>query len=71
MSEYHHTKITVDNVPVDLLLTEDEVKQAAERAIVEAEHVPSDSQSCWPIECKRTKCNLLKWIMGKCCECGE
>ena len=26
MSDYHHTKITVDNVPVDLLLTEDEVK---------------------------------------------
>ncbi len=69
MSEYHHTKISVDNVPVDLLLTEDEVKEAAERAIVEAEHVPSNTNSAWPVECRNTKCGLLKWIMGKCCDC--
>jgi hypothetical protein len=69
MSEYYHTKINVDDVPVDLLLTEEQVKNAAERAIVEAEHVPSDANSCWPIQCKTTKCGLLKWLMGKCCDC--
>ena len=70
MSEYLHTCIKVDGVPVDLLLTETEVKKTAQRAMKHLDEVPSCNQ-CWPVECKKTKCSLLKWIMGRCCECGD
>ena len=69
--DYYHTKLEVDGVPVDLLLTEGEVKKASERALKYPEKVSWNENTCWPVECRDTKCSLLKWIMGKCCECGE
>lgn len=70
MSEYVHTCIEVDGVSVDLLLTETEIKKTAQRALKNPTEIPSCNQ-CWPISCKNTKCSLLKWIMGRCCECGD
>ena len=70
MSDYLHTCIEVDGVPVDLLLTENEVKKTAQRALKNPDDVPICNQ-CWNIESRKTTCGLLKWIMGRCCECGE
>ena len=69
MAEYHHTQMLIDGVPVDLILTETEVKKTAERAIKNPDKVPVNNKSAWPINCPQKKCGLLKWIMGKCCEC--
>ncbi len=67
---YRHTTILVDDAFVDILLSDEEIKTSAARALKYSEHIPTQNQ-CWPIGCKDTKCSLLKWIMGKCCECGE
>ena len=69
--DYYHTKLEVDGVPVDLLLTEGEVKKSSERALKNPDKVARNENSCWPVDCANTKCGLLKWIMGKCCECGD
>jgi len=72
MSKYYHSCVRVDKVPVDVLLTEEEVKKATTRALKNPEDIPcGDSARCWPIDCRDSKCSLLQWIMGKCCECGE
>ena len=73
MSDYLHTCVKVDGVPVDLLLTEDQVKVASEAAIEpeNQKYVKLDEGSCWPVTARDSKCSLLQWIMGKCCECGE
>ena len=71
MTDYHHGKIKLEGVTVDLMLTETEVKKAAERALKNPDKIPvGDSASSWPINCPQKKCGLLQWIMGKCCECG-
>ncbi len=67
---YRHTTILVDGVPIDILLSDEEIKTSSERAMKYAEYIPNQNQ-CWPIGCKSTKCGLLKWIMGRCCECGD
>ncbi len=69
MTDYHHGKINLEGVSVDLILTETEVKKAAERAINNPDKVPYDNGACWPIDTPKKKCGLLKWIMGKCCDC--
>ena len=69
MTDYHHGKINLEGVSVDLILTEAEAKKAAERAINNPGKIPYDSGSCWPIDTPKKKCGLLKWIMGKCCDC--
>ena len=70
MADYYHTQLKLEDVPVDLLLTETEVKKAAERALKNPKKVPTDASAAWPISCPQKKCGLLQWIMGKCCECG-
>ena len=69
MAGYHHTKIELDGVPVDLVLTESEVKKTAARALKNPDMIPMGKGSCWPIDAPKKKCSLLKWIMGKCCDC--
>jgi hypothetical protein len=68
---HYHSRVEVDGVPVDILLTETEIKSASERALNNPEQCCFGDGCCWPIDCPQTKCSLLKWIMGKCCECGE
>jgi len=71
MANYYHTKLKLEDVPEDLLLTEAEIKKSAERALKNPSKIPvDDSAACWPINCPQKKCGLLQWIMGKCCECG-
>ena len=71
MTNYYHTQLKLEDVPVDLLLTETEVKKAAERALKNPDKIPMDNSGTgWPINCPQKKCGLLQWIMGKCCECG-
>ena len=71
MADHHHIKITLDGVPVDLLMTDTEVKIAAARAIDMPEFVdPNTQPSCWPIDTPKRKCGILKWIMGRCCACN-
>ena len=56
----------------DVLLTEEEVKKTTTRALKNPEDIPcGDGAGCWPVDCRDSKCSLLQWIMGKCCECGE
>jgi hypothetical protein len=69
MTDYYHTKLDLEGVPVDLLLTETEVKKTAARALKNPDMVPLTNNSCWPIDTPKKKCGLLKWIMGKCCDC--
>jgi len=72
MSKYYHAFVKVDEVPIDILLTEAEIKKATTRALKNPEDVPyCEGAGCWPIDCPQSKCSLLQWIMGKCCECGE
>ena len=66
--DYHHAQIKLEGVFVDLILTETEVKRGATRALKNPKTVPNTNSS-WPIDCPQKKCGLLKWIMGKCCEC--
>lgn len=67
---YRHAIVMVDDVPIDILLTDEEIKTTSKRAIEFSDYIPNNNQ-CWPIGCQKTKCGLLKWIMGKCCECGK
>jgi hypothetical protein len=67
---YRHATILVDGVSVDILLDEEEIKTTSKRALKYSDYIPNQNQ-CWPIGCKNTKCSLLKWIMGRCCECGD
>ena len=70
--EYIYGVSKLEGVPVDILLTEKEFKKAAERAIKNPEQVIScGGGRCWPIDTPQKKCSILKWVMGKCCECGE
>lgn len=70
MSGYYHTKLKLEDVPVDLVLTEAEVKKAAARALKNPDMIiPCGDDSCWPVDTPKKKCGLLKWIMGKCCDC--
>jgi len=70
MREYIHTCVNLEGNTVDLLLTETEFKRASSRAIKNPEHVPICGQ-CWKADAPKTKCTLLNWLMGECCECGE
>tara|TARA_Y100001963_G_scaffold146476_1_gene221480 strand:- start:497 stop:721 length:225 start_codon:yes stop_codon:yes gene_type:complete len=71
MDDHHHIQIELEGVPVDLLLTDTEVKIAAARAIDMPQFISStDSAGCWPIDTPKKKCGILKWIMGRCCDCN-
>ncbi len=70
--EYIHGISNLEEVPVDILLTEAEFKRAAERAMKHPDQVRScGGGQCWPVDAPKRKCSLLKWVMGKCCDCGE
>jgi len=71
---YKHTIIKVDDKCLDLLLTDDEIKAAFERAL----HAENDKYinpeaccSCWPIDTHDDNCcPFWKEIFGLCEECG-
>ncbi len=70
--KYIHGVTDLENVPVDILLTEAEFKKAAERALKNPDQIRSCGEGqCWPVDTPKKKCGLLKWVMGRCCECGE
>jgi hypothetical protein len=69
----YYSKVVIDGRQLDLLLDEQEIQNATERAL----KLPSlvleckDSHgNCWPCE-KPPKCNLWDRIMNNCCECKE
>jgi hypothetical protein len=70
MPEYYHSQTKVGGENIDLLLTENEVKKTAERALKNPDKVPMETNNSWSINCPTKKCSLLKWIMGRCCDCA-
>ena len=71
---YYYGRVMIDSVPVPIMLTEKEAEKASSRAIDKSSDIPESAVDgiCWDIDnCKKTKCGLLKRIMGRCCECGE
>ena len=71
MTDYFHTTVDLAEVEVDLLLTESEIKRASQRAIKNPDDIPLSGGKSWPVDCPTKKCSILKWIMGRCCECDK
>ena len=71
MTDYYHTTVNLAEVDVDLLLTESEIKRASQRAIKRPDDIPISQGKAWPVDCPTKKCSLLRWIMGRCCECDN
>jgi len=73
MGKLYYSKVIVDGRCLDLLLSEDEIEVAAERALDNPETVvsfPESHGNCWSAE-KPPKCSLWSRIMNKCCECSQ
>ena len=72
--KYIHGVTDLENVPVDILLTEAEFKKAAERALKNPEDIPVNERTCgksWPCEDRETRCGFWKRVLGQCCECAR
>lgn len=68
-----HTTITVDGRCIDLLLTDDEISTALERALREENQQFIDEKeccSCWPIN-PPPECPFWRRILGVCRECDQ
>lgn len=69
----YHTTIKKDDRCIDLLLTEDEIAQAFERALDQNNKSYISTEQCcdcWSIE-KPPKCTFWSKILGLCEECEE
>lgn len=71
---YKHTIINVDNKCLDLLLTDQEIQIAFERAL----HPENDKYinqdvccKCWPIDTNSECCPFWKGIFGLCEHCND
>lgn len=71
---YKHTIINIDGKCLDLLMTDEEIANAFERA-THAENDqyinPNACCSCWPIDTGEDCCPFWKSIFGLCSECEE
>lgn len=68
-----HTTITIDGRCIDLLLTDEEISAAFERAIKDENSSFIDMNkccSCWPVN-PPPECPLWRKILGICKECGD
>lgn len=69
--EYRHTIISVDGRCLDLLLTDEEISMAFERAIKDENKKFMDTEkccSCWPVN-EPPECPFWRKILGICREC--
>lgn len=70
---YRHATVTVDDRCLDLLLTEDEIAVAFERALKDDNQRFIDREkccSCWPVN-QPPECPLWRKILGVCKECDQ
>ena len=65
MEDYIHVSTSFDGRCVDLLLTQEELQEAAIRAFKNPDQVPANGQ-CWSIEKPSKSCSILQFVMGKC-----
>lgn len=73
MSKLYYSKVIVDDRCIDLLLNEEEIEMAAERALDNPEIVvsfPESHGNCWTPS-KPPKCSFWSRIMNKCCDCSK
>jgi len=71
--EYRHAVISIDGRCLDLLLTEDEISVAFERALREENQKFVDKEkccSCWPVN-QPPECPFWRRILGICRECEK
>jgi hypothetical protein len=70
---FRHTTITVDDRCIDLLLTDEEISTALERALAsENQSFISKEKccSCWPVN-QPPECPFWRRILGVCKECDQ
>lgn len=71
--ELRHATVTVDGRCIDLLLKDDEIAVALERALMEENQRFIDTEkccSCWPVN-PPPECPFWRKILGVCKECDQ
>lgn len=71
--ELRHATVTVDGRCIDLLLNDDEIASALERALMEENQKYIDMDkccSCWPVN-QPPECPFWQRILGVCKECDK
>jgi hypothetical protein len=69
----YYSKVVVDGRMLDLLLDEEEIEKANNRALQNPSLVVECTEShgnCWPCE-KPPKCGFWDRVMNNCCQCKE